>query len=225
MAACAQVKVMCMGDSLTLGAGMGVQGGGYRYFLKALCDQRGMAIDFVGSSTEYPGPLLDREHDGHGGWTTSDLVHGQGAGGARTWVKTYRPNVVLLMVGRNDSDALNLQAVYANYVALLDAINDAEPAVSVVFSNVLYSANPDAYDLQKCAVADAAVQQAVYVSQLAGRKAQYLDCKSVIGTNPAYFSDNVHLSDLGYQRLAAAWFSRLYSKPVRLAGLGTPIYP
>lgn len=223
--ALAQTKVMCLGDSLTLGAGFGVQGGGYRFFLKQMSEQKGFAIDLVGSSTEYAGALTDREHDGHGGWTTEDLVNGRAQGNAGLWIKTFRPDVILLMIGRNDPDPLDIQAVYANYMTLLGNIFEAEPNVSVLFANVLYRRAPDSFDLQKCAIADAAILQATYVSQLAGHNVKYLDAMRVIGTNPAYFSDDVHLSDQGYRTLAALWFNRLWSKPVQPIGPGTRIFP
>lgn len=216
---------MCLGDSLTLGAGVGVQGGGYRLFLKLACAARSFDIDFVGSSTAFAGTLTDREHDGHGGWTTADLVSGRTEGSADQWVKTFRPDVVLLMVGRNDPNPLDIQAVYTNYTLLLNSIFEAHSATKVLFSNVLYSRSPDSFDLQKCAIADAAIQQCVFVAGLAGHDIAYVDAMRVIGTNPAYYSDNVHLSDLGYQRLSAVWFSRLYHKPVQLGGGGTRRYP
>lgn len=216
---------MCLGDSLTLGAGAGVQGGGYRLFLKQACVARSFDIDFVGSSSAFAGTLTDREHDGHGGWTTADLVVGRAEGSAEQWVKTFRPDVVLLMVGRNDSNPLDIQAVDATFNLLLNSIFEGHSSTKVFFSNVLYSRSPDSFDLQKCAIADAAIQQCVFVARLAGQDVVYVDAMRVIGTNPAYYSDNVHLSDLGYQRLSAVWFSRLYHKPVHLGGGGTRRYP
>ena len=144
------LRVECIGDSITVGGGPGTQGGGYRYFLK---QRLGDAIDFVGCSEEYPGPLTDREHDGHGGWTTRDLIDGKsGLGCAADWVAECSPDVVLLMIGRNDpwpwTETLD------QYRELAAAIFGSAPQVTLVWSNVLLPADQGQGETVHCEIQD-----------------------------------------------------------------------
>lgn len=63
--AAAPVRVMPLGDSITDGYNVP---GGYRIELEDLLVSRGQPVDFVGSLSNGPASLADRDHEGHSGW-------------------------------------------------------------------------------------------------------------------------------------------------------------
>lgn len=211
----AQTRILCLGDSLTVGSGVGVVGGGYRWFLKRSLDARGFETDFVGGQTDCPGPLDDPEHEGHGGRTTRELLSGYGAWpGGPAKVAELGPDVVLVLSGRNDPDPLNFPAVLADYRALVFALCAARPQARVVVSNLVRARTVDAYEAARLSIADLAVQQAVYEAGLLGYRAQFVDALRESRLGFADFSDGVHLSDSGYAKLARVWFRAVYRKSV-----------
>jgi serralysin len=209
---------MCLGDSLTLGAGEDTQGGGYRYFLKERLDARLFEFDFVGRETTWPGPLLDREHEGRGGWTTADHAYGRGnVPGAHEAVLLCQPDVVLVMLGRNDPDPLNIPARTSDYRALLDALFSTKPKLRVHIANVLPARERDAYELARLLHLEAAIRQAVLERVLAGFDVRFVDAMRQFPGLPEHYSDAVHLSDLGYASLADVWFREVFRRPVEAA--------
>jgi len=190
--------VHCIGDSLTLGSGEGNQGGGYRAFLKQTFGDK---IDFVGNLTTFPGPLTDPEHDGHGGWTTADLVFGKdGSGTAADWVASYRPQVVILMIGRNDPAPwiTTLQL----YRGLAESLYTADPTVRLVWSNVLLGKDQGQGETARCEMFDFMLRSVVFEQKSLGRHVTYVDAYRKLRGRDDIFSDNVHLNDFGYSLLA-----------------------
>src|SRR5689334_8226516 len=68
-AAAAPVRVMPLGDSITQGGSIG----GYRLDLGTKLRAAGRSIDFVGSLTDGPASMPDRNHEGHPGWTIAQI--------------------------------------------------------------------------------------------------------------------------------------------------------
>lgn len=213
--ASAQTRLLCLGDSITLGSGPGVQGGGYRYFLKQMLQARALATDFVGGLTDNPGPLDDKEHEGHGGRSTAELAEGfPGWPGARAAVAAAAPDVVLVLSGRNDPEPLNLDRLLTDYRKLVGEVVEACPQGRVIVSNMLLARTVDSFEATRAALADVAVQQAVYEQRLMGRRVEFLDAMRQCALTPEEFSDHVHLSDLGYANLARLWFRAVFRKPL-----------
>jgi lysophospholipase L1-like esterase len=88
-------KILPIGDSITAGANTS-DTSGYRKPLKTLLDGAGYSTDFVGSLQN--GDFADNDHEGHGGYTISQ-INGLTAASK---IGTYQPDVTLLMVGTND---------------------------------------------------------------------------------------------------------------------------
>ncbi|KAL4967872.1 uncharacterized protein BDV14DRAFT_197515 [Aspergillus stella-maris] len=98
----ALLKVLPLGDSITLGTG-GAQKNGYRAPLHDLLETYNNTIDFVGSQSD--GTMADNQHEGHGGLTIEQITNSSAVG-------IYaQPNIVLLHAGTNnmktDSDSQN----------------------------------------------------------------------------------------------------------------------
>jgi len=101
-------KVMPLGDSITNGYG-DPAGGGYRDPLYASLTGAGHTLQFVGTRTTLPTPLLTNNgqaaHNGGPGFVIERGSSGA-AGGIRDNIASYLsrgdPDIILLMVGTND---------------------------------------------------------------------------------------------------------------------------
>jgi lysophospholipase L1-like esterase len=139
------LKVMPLGDSITLGTGDGSAKvsdyDGYRCALKNALLRAGQQIDYVGSLTNGPTQCTghDIQHEGHGGWTSTQLL-GQVGG----WVTTAQPDVVLLMIGTNDIKLRQWAGLNDRLGSIIDAIHTAKPGTLVIVSTIVqYNYNLD----------------------------------------------------------------------------------
>ncbi|PVY38083.1 SGNH/GDSL hydrolase family protein [Pontibacter virosus] len=124
------LKIMPLGNSITQG---GEVNPSYRYELWKMLVDAGVKFEFVGSmdtnwfreapNTEqgadvaspvigevYKEQTFTNKHEGHWGWTTTDLLNGyenptpykRDKGKLSDWLKGYTPDVVLMHLGTND---------------------------------------------------------------------------------------------------------------------------
>ena len=122
------LKILPLGDSITVGlvnteaANKPAQDndtGGYRNFLNQslIGDGFGEAVDFVGSQKK--GSFGDNEHEGHSGRTVqyiSDRIVG--------WLNPTQPDIVLLMIGTNDTGNSNISQADERLSVLIDKITN-----------------------------------------------------------------------------------------------------
>lgn len=104
-------KVLCLGDSVTVCRG---DSGTWRYPLWKELLSHGYQFDFIGTqrrgdcgtavTPRFMGQSFDLDNEGHGGWTTSDILHGRDdiKDSLPEWLKDYTPDTVLLHIGGND---------------------------------------------------------------------------------------------------------------------------
>ena len=101
--------VMPLGDSITEGKDGSSDGGGYREELFRRAHADGKAIKLVGSQSNGPatvdGVTWPRNHEGFSGYTIGALLNNNLTQNA---IKTYKPNIVLLMIGTNNLAAPEL---------------------------------------------------------------------------------------------------------------------
>jgi len=77
---------------------------GYRLGLFNRLTDFGLSVDFVGSQSSGSENLLDKDHEGHPGFTSRGLARGQGdEPGVDQWLPAANPEVILLMAGTNNS--------------------------------------------------------------------------------------------------------------------------
>ena len=113
----APIRICCMGDSITQGIGTAGSNGGYswRYWLWKSMIEDGYSVNFVGSRQvneardvtppAVNGIAFDKDHEGHSGWRADQLLNGRNVeqGKLSDWLATYTPEVLILMIGTNDS--------------------------------------------------------------------------------------------------------------------------
>lgn len=131
------LRVMPLGDSITLGVGDGTADGvqdGYRCALKVKLAAAGQTIDYVGSQTSGPPqcPGHDVQHEGHSGWTTTQLL-----GQTAQWVAAADPDVVLLMIGTNDIKLRQWDGLTDRLGQLIDLIHTTRPGTIVIVSDIV----------------------------------------------------------------------------------------
>jgi hypothetical protein len=102
----APARVMPLGDSITVGKSSGVdditQQIGYRKDLWDYLIASGYAVDFVGSIINgefYSG--FDPQHEGHGGWTDTQIAFNIYDNGGSNWLNQNPADVILLHIGTN----------------------------------------------------------------------------------------------------------------------------
>jgi lysophospholipase L1-like esterase len=141
---------MPLGDSITVGKSSGVDDLSRQIsFRKDLWDSLSAAgywVNFVGSQTNgefYPG--FDPQHEGHGGWTDSQIATNVYDNGGENWLSQTPANVILLHIGTNSlnsdpSDVENILDEIDQYeidqgspvIVLLARITNQVPYNSVV---------------------------------------------------------------------------------------------
>jgi lysophospholipase L1-like esterase len=191
-------RIMPLGDSITDGYQMP---GGYRVALWRLLTENGFDVDFVGSLQNGPSSLPDRDHEGHTGWRIDQIQ-----AFVPSPLRTYRPDVVLLLIGTND--------VLRNYrVAdaprrldlLLDTIHRLRPATTILVSTIPPSADSGA----NAAIVsyDEALRKVVRRRAHAGWPIWLVDAAKRLTRDD--LADGVHPDGDGYAKLARAWYAVL----------------
>ena len=194
------VKIMPLGDSITDGVGMESRGG-YRIEFWRLATLEGLSTDFVGSLMNGPASLPDKDHEGHSGWEISLLWENVG-----NWLTTFKPEVVLLMIGTNDVfRQTDLARAPERYAMLLDRIATVAPETFVVAALITPSRDP-LVD-QRVVAFNNAIRPLILQRQSAGLPISLVDMHPAL-TN-ADLADDVHPNESGYNKMAAVWFDEL----------------
>lgn len=200
-------KVMPLGDSITDGYQIP---GGYRTKLWSNIETAGKHIDFVGSASNGPVSLPDKNHEGHPGWTSVELINGIDA-----WMDTHRPKIVLLHICTNDIYfGANATTCISRLSTLVDKICAKLPLNGKVYvakiipwgtaypglDNVVQDFNSR---IPGMAAEKAAQGKPVYVVNMYG------DETNPDGLFQADLADGVHPTQTGYNKMADIWWNAL----------------
>ena len=134
--ATAPTRIMFLGDSITQGD---AKRASYRRPLYLNLKAKGLAIDFVGSQTlqmgNMPAPIndFDRDHEGHYGWTTTQILKELDA-----WLKENPADILFLQMGTNDLMAGDDPVlIYERITQILTKVKSANSHADVILSSVL----------------------------------------------------------------------------------------
>jgi len=206
------IRIMPLGDSLTVGTGAGIGGGsmldgGYRIRLRERLLEAGYGIDFIGRQSNGPASDFDREHESENGASIA-MISGfwNAAVGAG-----HEPHVVLLMAGTNDqlgvtADQLPEPAARALEQLIQQILTDSPEAQVVVAlppplgSGFLVGAGRPARMKNYSELVRDLLQRA----RDEGKPVHLADLS---GLDPGLLGDGVHPSTMqGYNAMADLWY-------------------
>jgi lysophospholipase L1-like esterase len=173
------VKIMCVGDSITTGAGS-TDGTGYRWWLTDLLAQRHTAPTYnlqaySGQTLRFVAPL------------------------ALAALPAAQPNIVLVHLGTNDAMQNDLADWQNRYVAFIDQILASSPTVRVACARIQYG--------RDTTVASREQQINGYIDNVvAARTAGGRVVSADMTVVPQRWTvDGIHPLDTGYERMAWQW--------------------
>lgn len=201
------LRILPVGDSLTQGCCIDVQGG-YRAPLRALLGNAGFASDFIGTQADIDPAISDKDHEGHPGYSISMLRDGIGV-----WLKQAgQADVVLLSAGTVDIWTGNSASIsFERLKALVEDISYERPNTKIIVSNLI--PRNDALDAVQVSYNQ---QIPGLVAELAakGRNVSFLDMRNsalpggVIGAQDL-IADGVHPNLSGYVKMSAKWHAAI----------------
>jgi lysophospholipase L1-like esterase len=185
---------MPLGDSITDGFNIP---GGYRIELARGLTAGCVPFDFVGSQSNGPASLSDRDHEGHSGWRIDEI-----AARVRGWLEHYRPRIVLLMVGTNDLvQDHRIATAPARLDALIGTIAGRSPPPSVLVASLPPLA--DRADSAAARTFNRAIAGIVEARARNGYDVRFVDLHAGLSTRD--LADGVHPNAAGYAKLASGW--------------------
>ena len=216
--------VMPLGDSITQGKTGSSDEGGYRETLFRLAHAAGKSLQLVGSQTNGPatvdGVAWPRNHEGYSGYTidyTSANTSGRGALTRNDLtpnnIKTYKPNIVLLMIGTNDVN-IGEDMPATRLARLVDKILNADPKLLLFVTQIIpaQKATPDTYN-QSANSYNAAMVGMVSQRAAAGKHVRLMDMHtpftSTANYSTALLADKLHPNDAGYKLMGQTWYAAL----------------
>ena len=206
-------RIMPLGNSITAGTN---DPGSYRIALEDMLVSGGYAFDFVGSQSNGPDSLTDKDHEGHPGFTIAEI-----ATGVSSWLTVSQPDVVLLLIGTNDIlQDLDLSHAPERLASLLGIMAATAPGTTVLVSTIppLVGASRDA----AVQTFNAAIPGVVDQQKAAGHKVMLVDGHAAL-TLADLDPDGIHPNAAGYDKLAAAWYPVL--APLVAQGTAEPPPP
>lgn len=196
---------MPLGDSITLGVN-----GGYRNTLHTSLTAQGCGVNFVGSQFDQYAVVGDKDHEGHPGFTISDI-----SAQVDGWLGGYTPDYVLLMIGTNDIAWWTAETgaqIADRHAALVDKVLAKRPNAMVIVASVPPIASsliaPNNVDrAQLGRDLNAGIQSRMATRQAAGKKVRFADVYSKLSLGDLY--DGVHPTQAAHAKVSAAMFEAL----------------
>ncbi|WP_432958821.1 cellulose binding domain-containing protein [Micromonospora haikouensis] len=197
------VRVMPLGDSITDGFNVP---GGYRIDLWQKFAAGGYRIDFVGSMFNGPASLGDHDHEGHSGWTISQVD-----ANVVNWLRATTPRTVLLHIGTNDMYG-DPTAAASRLSTLIDRITSTTPTADVFVATII----PRSGTENAVRTYNAAIPGIVQSKVNAGRLVHLVDIGNAL--TYADLADGIHPNATGYGKMATAWYNALRAVPGSIGG-------
>lgn len=201
-------RIMPLGDSITAGEhNVEPTPGTYRIQLWKNLGADNLSVDFVGSQFNGPPSLGDKNHEGRGGWTIDQITSLVDRG----IIKTYQPQMVLLMIGTNDvlrSNSLN--TIAGDLSNLIDRISQ-DSSNTRIFVSSIAPIDPASKGTTRANLAkdfNALLPDFVKDKVAQGRKVTYVNAGGSLNLNDLV-PDGVHPNVAGYNKIGDAWYDTL----------------
>jgi lysophospholipase L1-like esterase len=214
-----QVKIMPLGDSITLGAGSSgkdcsgkVSYDGYRWYLHQFLTAEGYNIDFVGSEPDGRCDFDDQEHEGHPGSSAAGI-----AAKVYNWLVKNPADIVLLHIGIVDViGPQNVPGIVGDIEEILKQIDQYEKdhntdviVILARITNIDPSKHGDPLEAEmwkdKISKLNVSLQQRANDRIAHGDKIIVVNMEEALDSQPDMFSDKIHPNDTGYEVMARVW--------------------
>ncbi|HVZ89459.1 MAG TPA: SGNH/GDSL hydrolase family protein, partial [Polyangia bacterium] len=207
--------ILPLGDSITWGYGS-TTGGGYRVGIFSQAVAASKTITFVGSQKTGPttvsGKPFPQGNEGHVGYSIDDSAQTNGIAGTLTdtAIATYKPNIVLLMIGTNDMHySIDLANAPARLGALLDEITTDAPGALLVVATII-PANGTQNTPTK--TYNAALPALIQARAAKGKHIVLVDMYAAMKSwSTSLYKDSEHPNDAGYTIMADTWYQAIGS--------------
>jgi Ca2+-binding RTX toxin-like protein len=206
----AQPKLMPLGDSITAGQhSVNPVPGAYRIELWDDFLGDNFNVNFVGSQLNGPSSLGDKDHEGRPGWTITQIKDLVNTG----ILNTYQPDVVMLMIGTNDSSKSSVSTMTSNLSTLIDRITTLAPNTHLVVSSIAPIDGTIKGTKRAQRAKDFNTQLPGLISSKAseGKKVTYANAGGSLSVSDLT-TDGLHPSASGYDKLGDAWYKALVEK-------------
>lgn len=197
----ARVKVLCAGDSMTLGST--AFRGSYRRHLGNMCPN----LHFVGSQRDHLGNDGYGYHEGYSGGTIA--VRGATQ---LTAIDTYGAEIVLIWYGTNEVST-DTEDVTELYTFATDCLAKSTVHTVIVGNCNKRRSDDSKYAQQNTYRADIATHFTVTQAPL---PSGLYYCDPAVDIDDSHFGDSVHLNDAGYQLCSYVWKTALASAGAQL---------
>lgn len=203
------LKIMPLGDSITYGV-IGTNdknSGGYRTELWHKFVADGLKVEFVGSQSNGSDSRSNKDHEGHPGWTIRQI-----AASVNEWLNTSEPDLVLLMIGTNDTRKSSLKTMINELSALIDQITAHSPKARLLVASIppIHPAARPVIQGLRAIYFNTAIPRIVNSKVAQGKKVDFVDMRSLtVSDLTASLSldlDNgLHPNAQGYRKIANFW--------------------
>lgn len=188
-------KIMPLGGSSTAGV---PDGGGFRIKLWNTAQAKHWNINFVGSQSNGPKSLGDKNHEGHPGYRIDQI-----ASLVDRALATYKPQIILLYTGTNDAvQNHDINNAHVRLKSLIDQIFHDLPKVHLLVGNLGLSTN-DKFNAGIKKINEG-IPNIVRIEQAHGHSIKLVDMNSVL-TKDDILPDKIHPKHQGYDKMADQW--------------------
>ncbi|MBD2001187.1 hypothetical protein H6G00_32115 [Leptolyngbya sp. FACHB-541] len=205
------ISVLPLGDSITSGEHTNRVAGAYRTQLEDRFIGDRFAVDLIGSRSDGPSDLRDKDHEGNPGLRISQITN---IVDDSEYFETYSPDVILLQIGTNDTSASNnrtLDQMKADLGELIDQITSRSPNARLVISTVTpvtnSSRNARLQDFNE------AIPDLVSAKAAQGKRVTFVNAGGSLNLGDIG-SDGIHPTKAGYDKLGDTWYARLSNQGV-----------
>lgn len=212
------IKIMPLGDSITQGMVATSSpdsdlntAGGYRRYLWSSLIAIGFNVVFVGSFTDCSPSLEWQNHNGYVGWHIQNIRCS-----VDLWLKNYQPDIILLMIGTNDTKtSCFLKMVWQlNHLIAQITVKLSQANLLIASIPLLNPVKQPASRIWKAAAYNQAIPFLVKFHTIQGKKVRFVDMRSLklsdltSSLNPDW-DNGLHPNTQGYQKIAKFWYDSI----------------
>lgn len=207
-------KVLPFGDSITWGVGDEANAG-YRGPFFGLAVAAKQKITFTGSLSNGPttvsGQTFPKKNEGHSGYGISTVTqYSNGVAGIATLIPTPAfasgsggpPNIILMMIGTNDTGNSTAAAMTDRLAALMDKIIAAAPGALLVVAKI----TPLSWATAVINSYNGNISGLVQTRAAVGKHVMLADMNTGFAST-MIGSDGIHPNNAGYKFMADRWYS------------------